>query len=702
MEGGGHSFVSKARTAFHSAAAKAERVFSDIKSDLKHDRGDFDRESPVDSGKVSEDESAVDSGESKSYNASKNLRWKTPPITVGKKQDWQGKLRNIRIGKKGADDSEKVDGSRMSFPIYDENLYTLNEKADVEFKVPDLASILEGLIAGNTERIPTSSAVKRLAVAVENGKKFSSIKDILTSIRDSSPARERTGLSLSAVKSLVLREKDEKLEFADEERMSSLVCRLFEKEGSFLSRKTDSNSEAISTNTLPRDIHAVPPETFVAKLSEVIGSLRTMRDMALFWCKAVDELRRLWSEEQHISGIPPDLVPDLNCCLLYQQLQVINCCVSRKRRHSATVESLDSKIKEAEATSKAEESASQNYCYSCPDLYARLTTGEMVMRLGADHPCPDLTMLETGEPVYSPVTQEGPLLTEDLIRETEEFILRTGSVGAGCSQLLSDMQAFKAANPGCILEDFVRWHSPPDWTEAEEVPENENSPDQLSSKGRLSSRMQKEGNLWRELWDTSKPLPAVKQTPLFEEDLAVEGILDYFEDISPLELFEQLFRSLLTVGLVIAETSLSADENLSKLFSEYKDYVVTTCQAPTVADRVGDLCQVYETVEMMLLKPEDAQRLVKQQEESNSSGGEPRRLFKRLNFNFVNRDRSPKEQDPRNEKPKEDNPVRQSLSNFFDSKSSLFSKKPPKPCSSASSPAERPPICPDESDWTIV
>ncbi|CAH8389176.1 unnamed protein product [Eruca vesicaria subsp. sativa] len=30
---------------------------------------------------------------------------------------------------------------------------------------------------------------------------------------------------------------------------------------------------------------------------------------------------------------------------------------------------------------------------------------------------------------------------------------------ARCSQLLSDIQAFKAANPGCILEDIVRWHS---------------------------------------------------------------------------------------------------------------------------------------------------------------------------------------------------------------------------------------------------
>jgi hypothetical protein len=31
--------------------------------------------------------------------------------------------------------------------------------------------------------------------------------------------------------------------------------------------------------------------------------------------------------------------------------------------------------------------------------------------------------------------------------------------------LLSDMESFKAANPGAILADFVRWHSPRDWIE---------------------------------------------------------------------------------------------------------------------------------------------------------------------------------------------------------------------------------------------
>ena len=35
------------------------------------------------------------------------------------------------------------------------------------------------------------------------------------------------------------------------------------------------------------------------------------------------------------------------------------------------------------------------------------------------------------------------------------------------ASLFSDMQSFKAANPGATLGDFVRWYSPRDWIESE-------------------------------------------------------------------------------------------------------------------------------------------------------------------------------------------------------------------------------------------
>ncbi|KAI5432972.1 hypothetical protein KIW84_020317 [Lathyrus oleraceus] len=274
------------------------------------------------------------------------------------------------------------------------------------------------------------------------------------------------------------------------------------------------------------------------------------------------------------------------------------------------------------------------------------------------------------------------------------------SVGAGCSQLLSDMQAFKAANPGCILEDFVRWHSPPDWTDNEASIEDSDvfdSGESLSIRGQLSRRMQKEGNLWRELWLTSKPVPAVKQAPLFDEDLAVEGILNAFEDIHPLELFGQLFVSLLGLGFAIAEPMLSSSKDFSKLFSDCKEYIVATCQNNKWSEKVDDLVQVYDTLETMLLNPEEALKMMKQTEESNTVTDEPKSRFKRLSLIFSSKDKVSKKNPSKDQTNDEEKSTRQSFSSFFENKSSLFSKKPPR--SGSPSPSENPPL---ETDWTIV
>lgn len=678
-----NSFVSKARTALHSAAAKAERVFSDFKSDRESEK-----QSAKNLFKVAEDESQNNNGESK-------LKWRPPQI---KTQDWQERLRNITIRRKGDEDTEKAENSTM---FYDENLLLLNMKNEQEAKAAEAIPSVEGLSAANNGLVPPLSAIKQLAIAVEAGKKSKSLKDFLASSGGSSPARERGGLSLSAVKSLVLRDKEDKLtsEFASNEKVLSLIQSLFDTDGNFLKRKIVPGSEVISMTSFPRDIHGAPPESLIVKVAEVIGSFKTVRKMALFWCRVVAELRRLWSEEKYIPSIPLDEIPDLNSCLLYQQLQVINCCVSRKMRRDIATQSLDLVIKES--SSNPEESAALKDVPASAIIYARINTGELVLRLGADHPSGDITMLETGEPVYSPVTQEVPLLTEDLIKETEEFVLRTGSVGAGCSQLLSDMQAFKAANPGCILEDFVRWHSPPDWTEAE--PNNESKDpsddgDASSTRGQLSTRMQKAGNLWRELWETAKPVPAVKQAPLYDEDLAVEGTLDTLEDIPPSELFQQLFRSLLGLGFVIAEATLPTNSDLLKLFYECKDYVAATCQSSTFSEKIDDLCRVYETVEGMLRNPDEILKTLKQSEDAADPAGEPKRLFKRLNLNFGGKDRHLRKPASKEHKRPEENRNGQPFSSFFDGKSSLFSKKPPKPGSM--SPAEKPTLI--ENGWTVL
>lgn len=63
----------------------------------------------------------------------KNKRVRPRPIKT--KQDWHERLRNIRIGKRGAEDSGKPDNSTMAYAIFDENLYLMGEREFSQSKV---------------------------------------------------------------------------------------------------------------------------------------------------------------------------------------------------------------------------------------------------------------------------------------------------------------------------------------------------------------------------------------------------------------------------------------------------------------------------------------------------------------------------------------------------------------------------------------
>ncbi|WOK99725.1 rab3 GTPase-activating protein catalytic subunit [Canna indica] len=613
------SIVSRAKTALHSAAAKAERVITDIKADLKIDR--------------------ENEGESQ----------KEPTRST------DGEI-------------DATDGSSRSQQEVIERSSSKNESS---------------LTALKKMVIPPSSVTKQLALAMESVKNFKSVNELSRSSADLSSTKEKSGLSFSVMKSLVLREKEAK-------EINSSMCLLFKSEEQYLPWKGVSGWEVSPITTLLKDLHGAPPESFVVQLSLIMGGFKSLQKMASFWFNVVTELRKLWTEGQPIPRMPLDEDPDLNSCLLHQQLQVINCSIARKERRSLAEESLDSILKKT----------NDNLEVSSPDykVYARTNTGDFILRLGAARPSENLTMLETGEPVYSPITQEGPVLTEELIKETEEFVLRTGSMGPGCSQLLSDMQAFKAANPGCILEDFIRWHSPPDWMETDsDSHHNDSTIEEGSSRGRLSRRMQEEGNLWRELWEAAKALPAVKQTPLFDEDLAVEGILSDLDNIQPYELFEQLFVSVICAGLLIAEAVLPEESNLAKLYNECKDYVVATYQNGLLNEKLDDICKVYGTIEAIVLKPEEVIKAIEQPDEMVSA--ESKKRFKIPSLNFVSKDKQSLWKRALKDDKKSEEKHGHVLSNLFDKKTSLFSKKPPK---SNEQPSSTSAAMDDDGDWTIV
>lgn len=108
------------------------------------------------------------------------------------------------------------------------------------------------------------------------------------------------------------------------------------------------------------------------------------------------------------------------------------------------------------------------------------------------------------------------------------------TTGGGLLPLASDMAAFKAANPGCVLADFVRWHSPRDFVPG--APEG------------LSPRMRAPGpngglNAWKRAWRQARPAPARAQGLGWRPRALAEAAVADLEALEPSQLWADFFAS---------------------------------------------------------------------------------------------------------------------------------------------------------------
>ena len=147
-------------------------------------------------------------------------------------------------------------------------------------------------------------------------------------------------------------------------------------------------------------------------------------------------------------------------------------------------------------------------------------------------------------------------MTEDMLWEQQDVLSRLGTSQEAAHvrakmqslSLLSDMQAFKvsgqihdhtslfsvsnslcsdfsqAANPGCLLEDFVRWYSPRDWiTEDEEEDEEKDGEIGLSATGGVTQtevigEQSHSADGWDTGWGGDEDLDAMLETGSNEEN----------------------------------------------------------------------------------------------------------------------------------------------------------------------------------------
>lgn len=146
-------------------------------------------------------------------------------------------------------------------------------------------------------------------------------------------------------------------------------------------------------------------------------------------------------------------------------------------------------------------------------------------------------------------------MTDDMVQEETEILSHLGTSSEATAlrmkmqlpSLTSDMEAFKAANPGARLEDFVRWYSPRDYDD----------------ETGLSARMQSEGNTWIEAWNSAKSVPVTRQKKLFDHTKEGEKVLHYLSSLS----LSSLVQHCIPIIMHSAVAQLSREYHLSHLHS---------------------------------------------------------------------------------------------------------------------------------------
>ncbi|NXI72865.1 RB3GP protein, partial [Anseranas semipalmata] len=357
-----------------------------------------------------------------------------------------------------------------------------------------------------------------------------------------------------------------------------------------------------------------------------------VKGVAHLWQEFVLEMRYRWENNYLIPGLANG-PPDLRCCLLHQKLQMLNCCIERKKARDEgkrgnmsdrspggssgdTGKGADHSGDNPKETDKEKEVGKswESWSDSEEEFFECLSDTEDLKGNGQEngkkggakegskepvnlkpegrlHPHGKLTLLHPGEPLYIPITQEPAPMTEDLLEEQSKVLAKLGTSAEGAhlrarmqsACLLSDMESFKAANPGCCLEDFVRWYSPRDYIEEEVVDEKGN----VVIKGELSARMKIPSNMWVEAWETAKPVPARRQKRLFDDTREAEKVLHYLAIQKPADLARHLLPCIIHAAVLkVKEEEILEDiSSVKKIIKQIISHSSKVLRFPNPEDK---------------------------------------------------------------------------------------------------------------------
>lgn len=366
--------------------------------------------------------------------------------------------------------------------------------------------------------------------------------------------------------------------------------------------------------------------------------------VAQLWQDFLLEMRHRWENNYTLPCLDPG-PPNMTHCLLHQKLQMLNCCIQRKKSREwqqlkTSLESVSEMVPPAVSSTQCSESDDDEF-YECNENSSSSSSADSkgCRRKHAEgrlRPFGDLQLLHHEEPLYIPVTQEPAPVTEDMLEEQAEVLVQLGTHAEGAALrarmqsacLMSDMEAFKAANPKSVLEDFVRWYSPRDLIEEESIHEETGK---KITKYKLSPRMLLPDNMWLEAWESSRPVPARRQKRLFDDTKEAEKVLHFLASAKTSEVITYLMPMLIHCAILqlaeeedcpkslpvkLEETAIKAAKVMRSPDPKYEAVLrclyqaeVIVAQIQSVSTKFGLVCNLEE----MQQKMEDEKESVSQE-----------------------------------------------------------------------------------------
>ncbi|KAL2333006.1 hypothetical protein Fmac_014219 [Flemingia macrophylla] len=402
-----------------------------------------------------------------------------------------------------------------------------------------------------------------------------------------------------------------------------------------------------------------------------------IRAIAVLWIEFVREVRWCWEESQLLPRMPANGSIDLSTCLINQKLQLIAICIERKCHLNEDYQDCIGSLDQIDSMSEDESVVGDDsFSLQTPseDFSGKVDrkpedvdpmndkSHSDLTRRGSAGIVDSMMLLKSHQSMHAPYTQEPPLMTEDMHEERLKAVEAFGDSFNFSAQLerdilTSDMSAFKAANPDAVFEDFIRWHSPVDWEEDNELEGIKSSassaPDIRKSKeswpphGRLSKRMSENGNLWRNLWNSAPAIPASEQKPLLDPNregekvdkrsamfetwpiwgscfcvISVSGIeqpsmsegqsevLHYLETLKPHDLLEQMVCTAFRAAAdALSQTSYG---ELKQMETEMRQLYLTMASAlrPLQVNRLSADSETFEDLRRLSVAFEQVEKLL--------------------------------------------------------------------------------------------